>query len=103
MQTTDTVLMIEPIAFGYNAETAENNYFQVEQKGSDIQEKALQEFNAFVEKLRSKGINVITVKDTLEPHTPDSIFPNNWVSFHNDGKVVLLSYVCSKQKSGKKE
>lgn len=89
MQTTDTVLMIEPIAFGYNAETAENNYFQVEQKGSDIQEKALQEFNAFVEKLRSKGINVITVKDTLEPHTPDSIFPNNWVSFHNDGKVVL--------------
>ncbi|ROH95663.1 citrulline utilization hydrolase CtlX [Chryseobacterium daecheongense] len=89
MQTTDTVLMIEPIAFGYNAETAENNYFQVEQKGSDIQEKALQEFNAFVEKLRIKGINVITVKDTLEPHTPDSIFPNNWVSFHNDGKVVL--------------
>lgn len=89
MQTTDTVLMIEPIAFGYNAETAENNYFQVEQKDSDIQEKALQEFNAFVEKLRSKGINVITVKDTLEPHTPDSIFPNNWVSFQNDGKVVL--------------
>lgn len=89
MQTTDTVLMIEPIAFGYNAETAENNYFQVEQKGSGIQEKALQEFNNFVEKLRNKGINVITIKDTLEPHTPDSIFPNNWVSFHNDGKVVL--------------
>ncbi len=89
MQTTDTVLMIEPIAFGYNAQTAENNYFQVEQKDSDVQEKALQEFNAFVEKLRSKGINVITIKDTLEPHTPDSIFPNNWVSFHKDGKVVL--------------
>lgn len=89
MQTTDTVLMIEPIAFGYNAETAKNNYFQVEQKGSDIQEKALQEFNNFVDKLRSRGINVITVKDTLDPHTPDSIFPNNWVSFHKDGKVVL--------------
>lgn len=89
MQTTDTVLMIEPIAFGYNAETAENNYFQVEQKDSDTQEKALQEFNSFVEKLRNKGINVITIKDTLEPHTPDSIFPNNWVSFHKDGKVVL--------------
>ena len=81
--------MIEPIAFGYNAETAENNYFQVEQKGEDIQAKALAEFNVFVEKLRAKGINVITVKDTLEPHTPDSIFPNNWVSFHKDGKVVL--------------
>ena len=89
MQTTDTVLMIEPIAFGYNAETAENNYFQVEQKGEDIQAKALAEFNAFVEKLRAKGIHVITIKDTLDPHTPDSIFPNNWVSFHKDGKVVL--------------
>ncbi len=89
MQTTDTVLMIEPIAFGYNAETAKNNYFQVEQKGADIQSKALAEFKIFVEKLRSKGINVITVKDTIDPHTPDSIFPNNWVSFHKDGKVVL--------------
>lgn len=81
--------MIEPIAFGYNAQTAENNYFQVEQKNSDVQSKALAEFNIFVEKLRSRGINVITVKDTLDPHTPDSIFPNNWVSFHSDGKVVL--------------
>ncbi len=58
-------------------------------ENSNTQEKALQEFNAFVEKLRSKGINVITVKDTLEPHTPDSIFPNNWVSFGSDGKVFL--------------
>ncbi|MFN3019980.1 citrulline utilization hydrolase CtlX [Chryseobacterium sp. TY3] len=89
MQTTNTVLMIEPIAFGYNAQTAENNYFQVEQKGAEVQDKALAEFNAFVEKLRSKGINVITIKDTLEPHTPDSIFPNNWVSFAEDGTVVL--------------
>lgn len=89
MQTTNTVLMIEPVAFGYNAQTAENNYFQVEQKGADTQSKALIEFNNFVEKLRNKGINVIAVKDTMEPHTPDSIFPNNWVSFHKDGKVVL--------------
>lgn len=89
MQTTNTVLMVEPIAFGYNAETAENNYFQVEQKEADIQEKALSEFKNFVEKLQAKGINVITVKDTIDPHTPDSIFPNNWVSFHQDGKVVL--------------
>ena len=81
--------MIEPVAFGYNAQTAENNYFQVEQKGADTQSKALVEFNNFVEKLRNKGINVIAVKDTLEPHTPDSIFPNNWVSFHKDAKVVL--------------
>lgn len=90
MQTTNTVLMIEPIAFGYNAETAKNNYFQVEQKGSEVQDKALVEFNAFVEKLRAKGINVVTVKDTLQPHTPDSIFPNNWVSFSEDGVVTLF-------------
>lgn len=89
MQTASTVLMVEPIAFGYNSQTAENNYFQVEQKEADIQEKALQEFNNFVGKLRNKGIKVITVKDTLEPHSPDSIFPNNWVSFHEDGRVAL--------------
>lgn len=89
MQTTNTVLMIEPVAFGYNAQTAKNNYFQVNSQSSETQTKALQEFNAFVDKLRSKGICVIKVKDTLEPHTPDSIFPNNWVSFGGDGKVVL--------------
>ncbi|MDQ0477040.1 citrulline utilization hydrolase CtlX [Chryseobacterium sp. MDT2-18] len=89
MQTANTVLMVEPIAFGYNSQTAQNNYFQVEQKEADIQEKALQEFNNFVAKLRDKGIQVITVKDTLEPHSPDSIFPNNWVSFHEDGRVAL--------------
>lgn len=89
MQTAKTVLMVEPIAFGYNSQTAENNYFQKEQKETDIQEKALQEFNNFAAKLREKGINVITVKDTLNPHSPDSIFPNNWVSFHEDGTVTL--------------
>lgn len=88
MQTTDTVLMIEPVAFGFNAETAENNYFQVNTQNADTQAKALAEFHAFVEKLRSKGINVLTVKDTAEPHTPDSIFPNNWISMHADGTVV---------------
>ena len=103
MQTTDTVLMIEPIAFGYNAQTAENNYFQVEQKDSDIQQKALSEFNNFVEKLRSKGINVITVKDTLEPHSPDSIFPNNWVSFHKDGKVVLYPMFAPNRRVERRE
>jgi len=103
MQTTDTVLMIEPIAFGFNEETAKNNYFQVEQKGFDIQFQALTEFKAFAEKLRSKGINVITIKDTLDPHTPDSIFPNNWVSFHNDGKVVLYPMFASNRRVERRE
>jgi hypothetical protein len=89
MQTTNTVLMIEPIAYGYNAQTAENNYIQNNKEGEETQQKALLEFNNFVGKLKSKNIRVITVKDTLEPHTPDSIFPNNWVSFGSDGQVFL--------------
>ena len=89
MQTASTVLMIEPVNFAYNSQTAENNFFQIQQKDADIQQKALKEFNDFAEKLRSKGVKVITVKDTADPHSPDSIFPNNWVSFHKDGRAVL--------------
>lgn len=89
MQTTDTVLMIEPVAFGFNEQTAENNYFQVNFETIETQTRALQEFHTLVEKLRKKGIEVITIQDTPKPHTPDSIFPNNWVSFGSDGKVFL--------------
>ncbi|KQR95571.1 amidinotransferase [Chryseobacterium sp. Leaf180] len=103
MQTTDTVLMIEPIAFGYNAETAENNYFQIQQEGADIQAKALTEFNNFADKLKSKGINVISIKDTIDPHTPDSIFPNNWVSFHRNGNVVLYPMFATNRRVERRE
>lgn len=89
MQSTDTILMVEPVAFGYNAQTAENNFFQVNSENAQTQSKALREFSDFAEKLSARGINVLIVKDTLEPHTPDSIFPNNWVSFGQDGRVVL--------------
>lgn len=89
MQSSDTILMIEPVAFGFNAETAVNNYFQVHQVSCDTQSGALQEFMNFVNMLRSYDINVITIKDTLTPHTPDSIFPNNWISFHHDGTLIL--------------
>ena len=102
MQTTNTVLMIEPIAFGFNEQTAVNNYFQIQQEGN-VQEKALQEFHFFVEKLRAKGINVITIKDTIEPKTPDSIFPNNWVSFHQDGKVVLYPMFADNRRLERRE
>src|ERR1035437_8208365 len=90
-QTANTVLMIEPVAFGFNEQTAVNNHFQQRDSadGTDIQGLALAEFNGMVEKLRSKGVKVLVVKDTDEPHTPDSIFPNNWVSFHQGGQVVL--------------
>lgn len=90
-QTTNTILMVEPVSFGYNKQTAVNNYFQHNDTScdSDIQCHALEEFNLMAQKLRAKGLNVIVVKDTPEPHTPDSIFPNNWISFHEDGRVVL--------------
>lgn len=89
MQNTDTLLMIRPVAFRFNPETAENNYFQKNKEGENVQEKALTEFNRLVKKLKDKGINVIEIDDTLEPHTPDSIYPNNWISMQHDGSVVL--------------
>jgi hypothetical protein len=91
-QFTDKLLMISPVAFRYNAETATNNYYQKVMEGlspEETQAKALEEFNAFVQKLRAAGIDVTVIDDTAEPDTPDSIFPNNWVSFHENGTVVL--------------
>lgn len=99
MQSTDTILMIEPIAFGFNAQTAVNNYFQMNDASKETQTEALYQFNTFVKKLRSKGVNVKTVKDSLEPHTPDSIFPNNWVSFHQDGTVILYPMFAENRRS----
>ena len=91
-QITKNILMIEPVAFNYNTETALNNYFQkldANFSKSQIQKKALKEFNNFVKLLRSKQVNVHVIKDTINPLTPDSIFPNNWISFHSSGEVLL--------------
>ncbi len=90
-QTTHTILMVEPVAFGFNEQTAVNNYFQQRNNASssEIQELALYEFRKMVEMLCANGINVIVVKDTEHPLTPDSIFPNNWISFHEGGQAVL--------------
>lgn len=90
-QITDTILMVRPAAFGYNEETAVNNAFQTKDdslSANDIQQKALEEFDAFVAKLQAAGVEVIVVEDLPEPHTPDAIFPNNWVTFHESGRVV---------------
>ncbi|MDX1542863.1 MAG: arginine deiminase-related protein [Christiangramia sp.] len=88
-QITDTILMVRPVAFRMNEQTAVNNYFQKELAGDDINALAAKEFDEFVAKLRSVGVNVIVVDDVLEDNTPDSIFPNNWVSFHQDGQIAL--------------
>ncbi|MBV7270019.1 citrulline utilization hydrolase CtlX [Winogradskyella luteola] len=89
-QTTDTILMIRPVSFRMNEQTAVNNYFQedLEIKNAEINAKAQEEFDAFVEKLRAVGINVIVEQDDKLMDTPDSIFPNNWVSFHSNGDVA---------------
>jgi len=81
--------MIRPVNFSFNAETATNNAFQVPGNDAGAQEKALHEFNEFVQTLSNNDIDVTVVDDTAEPYTPDSIFPNNWVSFHDDGTICL--------------
>lgn len=88
-QTTNTILMIRPINFRMNEQTAVNNYFQedLDLKNAEINAKAQEEFDAFVEKLRAVGIQVIVENDDVLNDTPDSIFPNNWVSFHSNGDV----------------
>lgn len=88
-QITDTILMVRPVGFRMNEQTAVNNYFQTKMEGDDINEIATQEFDLFVDKLRSVGVNVVVVDDVPGDDTPDSIFPNNWVSFHEDGQVAL--------------
>lgn len=104
-QYTSTILMVEPTAFYYNPETAVNNYFQTETTDSqeDIQQEALAEFQGMVSALRSKGVNVITIKDTASPHTPDSIFPNNWISFHDNGNVVLYPMFAKNRREERRE
>ena len=75
MQTTSHILMIRPVNFGFNAETAVNNAFQVQSGDTDVQQNARKEFDDFVTVLRNNGVDVTVVEDTATPHTPDSIFP----------------------------
>lgn len=91
-QITDTILMIRPVAFRMNEQTAVNNYFQegLQIENEKINLKAQEEFDSFTEKLRGVGVNVIVVNDDEKLDTPDSIFPNNWVSFHENGTAVLF-------------
>ncbi len=90
-QTTCRILMIRPANFGYNAETAQNNAFQEQPQSAGaeaIARAALQEFDALAEALDKAGVEVYVVEDTPEPVKPDAVFPNNWVSFHQDGSVI---------------
>ncbi|MEZ5974300.1 MAG: arginine deiminase-related protein [Planctomycetota bacterium] len=92
VRPTGRVLMVRPCCFAYNAETAESNRFQVPALGPEQQEihnRALAEFDGFCEGLEAHGIELDLFHDDPVPHTPDSLFPNNWVSFHEDGTLIL--------------
>ncbi|MES1225377.1 MAG: arginine deiminase-related protein [Bacteroidota bacterium] len=101
MQTTSHLLMIRPVKFTFNAETAVNNAFQSVQD-ANAQEIAVKEFNDFVSLLQKNGIDVTVVDDTPQPHTPDSIFPNNWISFHDDGSIVLYPMYATNRRQERK-
>ena len=92
LQSAADVLMIRPVRFSANLQTQASNSFQSRTEAADagsVQQKALAEFDGLAEALRAAGVSVHSFEDTLEPHTPDSIFPNNWLSFHADGTAVL--------------
>lgn len=97
------LLMVRPVSFGFNAETAVNNAFQVEGDQKDVQAKALQEFDNFVATLKSHDINVLVVEDSASPHTPDSLFPNNWISFHKTSTIVLYPMFAENRRLERKD
>ncbi|MDB5117412.1 MAG: amidinotransferase [Mucilaginibacter sp.] len=103
-QSTSNILMIRPVSFGYNEQTAESNAFQTRDSNQkQVQASALAEFDGFVNILKENGVNVTVIEDTLEPHTPDSIFPNNWVSFHTDGNVFLYPMQAGNRRLERRE
>jgi len=104
-QSTSHILMIRPINFGFNEETAESNAFQQHNKTdkASVQQKALIEFNNFVTVLKNNGVDVIVVDDMPEPYTPDSIFPNNWVSFHANGDIFLYPMQAENRRLERRE
>ena len=96
--------MIRPVNFGFNEQTAESNAFQNRAaQQNDANEMAQREFDGMVNTLRGNGVDVIVVDDSLEPYTPDSIFPNNWVSFHADGQIFLYPMQAENRRLERRE
>jgi len=102
MQSTSKILMIRPVCFGFNDETAINNAFQVKgyEEGANV--KALAEFDKLAELLRENGVDLYVVDDTPNPHTPDSIFPNNWFSTHEGGALVFYPMFALNRRAERK-
>ncbi len=105
-QITNSILMIRPVSFRMNEQTAVNNYYQKVLENvtpETVQFKALQEFDAFVAKLQADGINVIVVSDRKQIDTPDSIFPNNWISFHQNGDIAVYPMFAENRRLERRE
>jgi hypothetical protein len=105
-QSACDVLMIRPVRFAGNPQTLESNRFQVRDaaiEAGSAQAAAIVEFDGLASALRAAGVMVHVFDDTLEPHTPDSIFPNNWVSFHCDGTVVLYPMLAENRRLERRE
>jgi hypothetical protein len=102
MQTTSKVLMIRPLHFVYNEETAVNNSFQIKGNQENLSEKAVREFDEFVKELKKLDIEVTVVEDSPAPHTPDAIFPNNWISFHESGIYCLYPMFAPNRRKERK-
>lgn len=96
--------MIRPASFGFNEQTAESNAFQQSQAAiPESAQAALKEFDAFADLLKSKGVDVHIINDTIEPHKPDAIFPNNWISFHDNGDVLLYPMQAENRRLERRE
>ncbi len=105
-QTTNTILMVRPIGFRMNEQTAVNNHYQQELANTlpaTINIKAQKEFDNFVLKLQNNGVEVVVVNDTENPNTPDSIFPNNWISFHENGDIALYPMFAENRRLERRE
>ena len=103
MQSASKILMVRPVNFGFNEETAINNSFQIKGYEESANAKALAEFDRFVGLLRENGVDVYVVNDTPKPYTPDSIFPNNWFSTHEGGTLVLYPMFAPNRRAERKE
>ncbi len=106
MQSTNNILLVRPSNFVFNTETASSNAFQnkLETESAErIKQKVFAEFEAFAEKLKAKGVNVLIFDDTSSPQKPDAIFPNNWVTFHADGTVILYPMFAPNRRNERRQ
>ncbi len=105
MHSSNHIFLVKPANFGYNSETAQSNAFQhqVSEASGVIVQDALREFETMAKKLSDKGINVLVIEDTPHPIKPDAVFPNNWGSFHADGRVVIYPMLAKNRRTEKRK